>query len=91
VALVQADVPEEYRTLVEELAVAPIPERPDRQIESYLRSIVGDLVQRHLRRRKEELIARLQRTDAVADPTGYREIQVLLVQLEADRRAFQAE
>jgi DNA primase len=91
VALVQADAPEEYRTLVEELAVAPIPERPDRQIESYLRSIVGDLVQRHLRRRKEELIARLQRTDAVADPTGYREIQVLLVQLEADRRAFQAE
>lgn len=91
VATVQGDVPEEYRTLVEELAVAPIPERPERQPEGYLRSIVRDLITRHLQRRKDDLIGRLQRTDAVADPVGYRDLQVQLVQLEADRRAFLAE
>lgn len=68
VAQVQADVPAEMKGLVEELAVAPIPERPDRQPETYLRRITSDLIQRHLRRRKDELIGRLQRTDAVGDP-----------------------
>ncbi len=91
VAQVQADVPTEMRGLVEELAVAPIPQRPDRLPEVYLRRITSDLIQRHLRRRKDELIGRLQRTDAVADPESYRELQRQLVQLEADRRAFVAE
>ncbi|TAJ49671.1 MAG: DNA primase [Herbiconiux sp.] len=91
VAQVQADVPPEMKGLVEELAVAPIPERPDRQPETYLRRITSDLIQRHLRRRKDEVIGRLQRTDAVADPDTYRELQRQLVQLEADRRAFLAD
>jgi DNA primase len=91
VATVQADVPEEYRSLVEELAVAPIPERPEREPERYLRRITSALIQRHLGRRKDELLGRLQRTDAVGQPDAYREIQQQLVQLEADRRAFQAD
>jgi DNA primase len=91
VATVQADVPEEYRSLVEQLAVAPIPERPERQPELYLRRITSALIQRHLSRRKEELKGTLQRTDAIAEPEVYREIQRQLVQLEADRRALQAE
>ena len=91
VAQVQADVPAEMKGLVEELAVAPIPERPDRQPETYLRRITSDLIQRHLRRRKDELIGRLQRTDAVGDPETYRGLQRQLVQLEADRRAFLAD
>jgi DNA primase len=90
-SVVQADVPEEYRSLVEQLAVAPIPERPERQVELYLRRITISLIQRDLLRRKELLLGRLQRTDAVADPEAYREVQVQLVQLEADRRAFLAE
>jgi DNA primase len=89
--VVQNDVPEEYRSLVEQLAVAPIPERPERQVELYLRRITISLIQRDLLRRKELLLGRLQRTDAVADPAAYREVQVQLVQLEADRRAFLAE
>jgi DNA primase len=91
VTVVQADVPEEYRRLVEELAVAPLPERPDREPQIYLRRITRDLIQRHLLRRKEEVKGRLQRTDAVENPELYREIQRELVQLEADRRALQAE
>ncbi|WP_291052673.1 DNA primase [Herbiconiux sp.] len=91
VSTVQADVPEEYRSLVEQLAVAPIPERPERAPEIYLRSITVSLIERHLRRRKEELQGRLQRTDAVAEPVAYREIAVQLVQVEADRRALRAE
>ena len=91
VAVVQADVPEEYRSLVEQLAVAPIPERPERQPELYLRRITSSLIQRHLGRRKDELKGTLQRTDAVAQPEVYRDIQRQLVQLEADRRALQAE
>jgi DNA primase len=89
--VVQNDVPEEYRSLVEQLAVAPIPERPERQVELYLRRITISLIQRDILRRKELLLGRLQRTDAVADPVAYREVQVQLVQLEADRRAFLAE
>jgi DNA primase len=91
VTVIQADVPEEYRRLVEELAVAPLPERPDRQPEIYLRRITRDLIQRHLLRRKEDVKGRLQRTDAVENPELYREIQRELVQLEADRRALQAD
>ncbi|WP_066038595.1 DNA primase [Herbiconiux solani] len=86
VMVVQADVPEEYRSLVEQLAVAPLPERPERQPELYLKRITSSLIQRHLSRRKEELLGRLQRTDAVADPEAYREVQRQLVQVEADRR-----
>ncbi|MDO9395521.1 MAG: hypothetical protein Q7T71_03130, partial [Herbiconiux sp.] len=91
VALVQSDVPAEYRSLVEQLAVAPLPERPERQPEVYLRRITSSLIQRHLLRRKEELLGSLQRTDAVAAPEAYRDIQRQLVQLEADRRAILAE
>ncbi len=91
VTVVQGDVPEEYRRLVEELAVAPLPERPDRQPETYLRRITRDLIQRHLLRRKEEVKGRLQRTDAVENPELYRQIQRELVQLETDRRALQAD
>ncbi|MFB2584047.1 DNA primase [Herbiconiux liukaitaii] len=89
--VVQNDVPEEYRSLVEQLAVAPIPERPERQVEVYLRRITTSLIERDILRRKELLLGRLQRTDAVAEPEAYREVQVQLVQLEADRRAFLAE
>ncbi|MCS5719617.1 DNA primase [Herbiconiux sp. CPCC 205763] len=91
VTVIQADVPEEYRRLVEEIAVAPLPERPDREPQIYLRRITRDLIQRHLLRRKEDVKGRLQRTDAVENPEIYREIQRELVQLEADRRALQAE
>ncbi|MFB2598615.1 DNA primase [Herbiconiux sp. P17] len=91
VTVIQADVPEEYRRLVEELAVAPLPERPDREPQLYLRRITRDLIQRHLLRRKEDVKGRLQRTDAVENPELYREIQRELVQLEADRRALQAD
>ncbi len=90
-SIVQADVPEEFRSLVEQLAVAPLPERPEKAPEIYLRRITIALIDRHLRHRKDELRGRLQRTDAVADPEGYREVQRQLVQLEVDRRAFQAE
>jgi DNA primase len=91
VQIVQADVPPEYRTLVEQLAVAPIPERPERAPENYLRGVVRALVERDLIRRKDELVLRLQRTDRVADPVLYREIQIQSVQLEAERRAFVGE
>ncbi|MBF4573730.1 DNA primase [Herbiconiux sp. VKM Ac-1786] len=91
VQTVQADVPPEYRTLVEQLAVAPIPERPERAPENYLRGVVRALVERDLSRRKDELVLRLQRTDRVAEPVLYREIQIQSAQLEADRRAFVGE
>jgi len=91
VSTVQSDVPEEFRSLVEQLAVAPIPERPEKAQEIYLRGITRSLIERHLARRKEELKGRLQRTDAVGEAAAYREIQVQLVQVEADRRAILAD
>ncbi|AXH35842.1 DNA primase [Humibacter sp. BT305] len=91
VSVVEQDVPEEYRALVGQLAVVPIPERPSRQPEIYLRTITGEIYLRDLLRRKDQLIRTLQRTDRIAAPDEYRRLGSQIAELEAQRRAFQAE
>ncbi|GAA0995755.1 DNA primase [Subtercola frigoramans] len=91
VATIVGRVPPQFATLVEQLAVAPIPERPERELDVYLRRVTSSLVERHLVRRKEEVLGQLQRTDAAAAPEQYRSLQRELMQLEADRRAIHAE
>ncbi|QWT23468.1 DNA primase [Subtercola sp. PAMC28395] len=91
VATIVGRVPPQFTTLVEQLAVAPIPERPERELDVYLRRVTSSLVERHLVRRKEEVLGQLQRTDAVGAPEQYRSLQRELMQLEADRRAIHAE
>ena len=83
------EVPAPFATLVKELGVAPLPEKPDRELTNYCRGVVATLIDRDLLRLKAEALGRLQRTDAAAEPERYREIQVELVRIESERRALQ--
>jgi DNA primase len=84
---IQGDVPDDFRPLVTQLAVAPLPEREDREMQIYVRGIVGALIERDLVRRKSELVGRLQRTP-VDQGEQSREIQRELLELETKRRAL---
>ena len=84
---IQADVPDDFRPLVTQLAVAPLPEREDREMTIYVRGIVASLIERDLVRRKSELVGRLQRTP-VDQGEQSREIQRELLALETKRRAL---
>jgi DNA primase len=88
VAIIQETVPDPVKTLVVQLAVAPVPERPERELDVYLQQVVLSLVERDLVRRKEELLGQFQRTDATAHPDEHRDLQRQLMQVEADRRAL---
>ncbi|TWX40579.1 DNA primase [Frigoribacterium sp. ACAM 257] len=83
--------PAPFDALAKELAVAPIPERQDREITTYCRGIVVSVVERDLIREKSELMGRSFRTDVKTDPEKWREIQVQLAALEGERRALTAE
>jgi DNA primase len=85
VASVTAEVPATYASLVQQLAVGPIPERQDRMA-AYCARVVSDLVDRDLLRTKADLLGALQRTDSVGDPEKYRQLQEQLVSVETERR-----
>ncbi|MEO7123107.1 MAG: DNA primase, partial [Lacisediminihabitans sp.] len=85
------EVPGPFATLVKELGVAPLPEREGRELGSYCQGITIDLISRDLLRGKAEMLGRLQRTDASAEPEKYREIQRELVRIETERRALRTE
>ena len=87
VARVVTEVPPTFAGLVHQLAVAPIPERSERELAAYVSGVVTSLVDRELLRQKAELLGRLQRTDA-ADRDAYASVQRALVAVEADRRSL---
>jgi DNA primase len=77
-------------TLLQQLAVAPIPERAE-QIALYCRGVTAALIDRDLLRRKAEQLGALQRTDAAAEPDKYVSIQRDLVGIEAERRILRGD
>ncbi|HXD60897.1 MAG TPA: DNA primase [Lacisediminihabitans sp.] len=85
------EVPAPFATLVKELGVAPLPEREGRELGSYCQGVTIDLISRDLLRSKADMLGRLQRTDAAAEPERYREIQRELVRIETERRALRSE
>ena len=87
---VAAEVPAHYSMLVQQLGIAPIPQR-DEQMASYCVGVVTALVDRDLLRRKKELVGALQRTDATAENAKHQSLQRDLVAIEADRRAIRVE
>ncbi len=88
VARVQEEAAEAVVPLLTELAVAPLPEdRPD-ALPGYARGVVLKLVEIGITRRIADLRGRLQRTDATAEPTAYRDTFTQLMQLEERRRAI---
>ncbi|MDO7882158.1 DNA primase [Salinibacterium soli] len=90
VARVAEEVPAPYSTLVTQLSVAPIPERPE-LMATYCRGVASALIDRDLLRQKRELLGTMQRTDASADPERYAQVQRDLVRVEAERRALREE
>lgn len=87
VAAVTAEVPPTYASLVQQLAVAPIPSKQERMA-AYCAQVASDLVDRELLRTKADLLGALQRTDRAADPDKYRQLQEELVSVESQRRGL---
>ncbi|WP_449277348.1 DNA primase [Leucobacter sp. GX24907] len=79
--------PDSHRSLVRELAMAPMPQRRPELIAAYARDVVVSLLDRDLLALKSELVARMQRIGDSADP-GSRRVQEQLVALEAARRGL---
>jgi DNA primase len=84
-ARVIASVPVSSADLVQQLGVAPIPERQAGDVGAYARSVTAALVARDLAIRKADLLGRLQRADS-GDRETYVALQRELVAVEADRR-----
>jgi DNA primase len=89
-AHVSSEVPQHYSMLVQQLGIAPIPQR-DELMKAYCIGVVTSLIDRDLLRQKKDLLGALQRTDKEADPARYAQMQTELVQIEADRRAVRVE
>jgi len=90
VGRVASEVPPRYARLVNELAVAPIPERDDR-LALYCNLIVTDFIHRDLLRQKVALVGAMQRVDSAAEPERYSQVQRQLVAIEVERRALRGE
>lgn len=90
VEAVVTEVPEPYRPLVQQLAVAPIPGREDR-IEATVRGFATAIIERDLLREKRELLGALQRLDPVQDAARSTQVQQRLKAVEEDRRALKGE
>jgi DNA primase len=88
---VVAEVPLPFANLVRELGIAPLPQNGRRELTVYCQGVTANLIDRDLLRRKRDLLGSLQRSDAVADPVGYRALQVELVRIESERRVLRNE
>ena len=84
---IQLDLPADFKPLVTQLAVAPLPQKNEEQTQIYCRGVVISLIERDLVRRKSELVGRLQRT-SVDQGEISREIQRELLDLETKRRSL---
>ncbi len=84
-ARVTETVPTPMASLVQQLAVAPIPERAERELTSYVREITVALIDRDLLRQSHDMLGRLQRIDP-KERESYRALQGELMALEQERR-----
>ncbi|SDS85669.1 DNA primase [Microterricola viridarii] len=87
---VLSELPEGVVPLAQQLLVAPIPERSERELTVYVRGIVIALIDRDLLRHKAELLGRLQRNDPADRETSVT-LQRALMAIDAERNALRAE
>ncbi|KGJ82796.1 DNA primase [Cryobacterium roopkundense] len=85
-----AAVPESLSNLVKQLAMAPLPERPGREVTKYVRDVTIALIEKDLLRQNAELRGRLQRTDAT-NREVYVTLQREIMRVEAERRGLRDE
>lgn len=81
---VAGQAPDAYRGLVRELAVAPIPGKPE-AIPQIVRAVAVSVADRELLRRKREALGALQRIERDAEPERFAALQHELVALDAER------
>ncbi len=74
--------------LVDELAVAPLPEDREDVIGRFVSDVVRAVRDLGLTRRIADAKSRLQRLDPGADPDAYRAAFEALLQMEAERRTL---
>lgn len=84
------NTPAPFQPLLQQLAVAPLPERTMTEVQAYARGILGSVIDRDLLRQIQETLGRLQRTNP-QDREEYRAVQTRLVELEAERRKLRDE
>lgn len=87
---VLSELPESVVPLAQQLLVAPIPERSERELTVYVSGIVTALIDRDLLRHKAELLGRLQRHDPADRETSVT-LQRALMAIDAERNALRAE
>jgi DNA primase len=87
---ISREVPQPFISLIAQLAVAPIPEKPDR-IAAYCERVVSDLVDRDILREKSELVGAMQRATADGDAARWAELSKRSVALETERRQLRNE
>jgi DNA primase len=87
---VLSELPESVVPLAQQLLVAPIPERSERELTVYVRGIITALIDRDLLRHKAELLGRLQRHDPADRETSVT-LQRALMAIDAERNALRAE
>jgi DNA primase len=89
-ARIRSDLPEQFRPIVEQLALSPVPERSEEAAKVWARAIVGSLIEKDMVTLKAELQSRLQRTDP-ADSDTRVAISRAMAELELERRRLRGE
>ena len=85
VASVAEQAPAGFTSLVSQLAIAPIPQRPD-QIGAYCRDVVTSLIDRDLLRLKAEVLGAMQRAQSDGDQERWSILARESAALETERR-----
>ncbi|MFE4466268.1 DNA primase [Oerskovia sp. NPDC056781] len=78
--------PETVRGIVNQLAVAPLPEDRENVIQGYVQGVIKAFVDLGLTRRVADAKSRLQRLDPAADPDAYGAAFAELLSVEKERR-----
>ncbi|GGR35970.1 DNA primase [Agromyces mediolanus] len=83
-------VPAPFASIVQQLAVLPVPQRNEAAIAGWVRGVLSSLVDRELLRQKVELMGRLTRL-AAEDRASYEMLQRAIVEIDRERVALRAE
>lgn len=90
ISRISREVPAGFASLVGQLAVAPIPARPE-SADLYCTQVVTAFIDRDLLREKSELVGAMQRASADGDTERWNELSRRSVALESERRQLRNE
>ncbi|GAA4156020.1 DNA primase [Gryllotalpicola daejeonensis] len=89
-ARIRNDLPDQFRPIVEQLALSPVPERNEEAAKVWAKAIVASLIEKDMVTTKAELQSRLQRTDP-SDTDTRIAISRAMAELELERRRLRGE